>query len=468
MPNDYYNIIDSISEGVVVLNDKGQITYANPRFCDLFEYNATDVLKIKIEDLIPSEYSAHHKQHRVDFTKNPKLRSMSEGGVFSAMTKRGKELKVSIGLNAGKDQEGNKIIVATITDCTEKEKLHRTLETERKRAIQFLNLSKSLFLWLDKNGKVKMINPAGLELLEYEESEVVNKNWFQNFVEEDDADWLKGVFTTILEEKVQGVEFVQSNVICKSGVIKLIEWHNSTVHDEDGQPDGTISSGVDVSLRENSEKARTEAILLGIEQERKRIAGELHDGLVQTLSAISLNLKTLERAIEGSSENNRKAYADALDLLDTAVSDTRRVSHDLMPSTIERYGLIKALEDFVMRMSKLSHLKIEIDPDHVDDHLSKLVRLNIYRIIQELVQNVIKHAKANALFIKIRKYDHTILLTVDDDGQGFEGTIEQVASMGIGLKNVMARVKSMNGSFHIESKKTKGTHIDVSIPILLS
>ncbi|MEM6816165.1 MAG: PAS domain S-box protein [Bacteroidota bacterium] len=467
MDQDFSDIIESVSEGLLVLSDKGRIVYANPSAFTLFRYTKEEILRKTIEDLVPPpRYQKNQKKTLQIFINGLEKRPTSKRHIFEAIAKDGTLLKVAIGLNYTRNNQGKISIMVTVADCTEQEKLLKKFEKEQLKALQYLELSKSIFLVLDREGKVKLINPEGLKVFEYEEPEIINMNWFENFVQVDDQDWLHGVFNKIMQEDITGVEFVQSNVICKSGTIKLIEWHNSIIYDENGKPDGTISSGVDVTVREQNEKFRTEAILKGIEQERKRIAGELHDGLVQTLSAVSLNLKTLENAIQTSSHNDQKAFNDALNLLELAIADTRRLSHDLMPSTIERYGLIKTLRDFASRMTKLSELKVEIDPDHVDDDLSEFLRLNIYRIIQELVQNVIKHAGARSIFIKIRKFNHSIRLTVEDDGVGFKGSIEEISHFGIGLKNVMARIKSMDGSFRMESKEKLGTHIDISIPVL--
>ena len=205
-------------------------------------------------------------------------------------------------------------------------------------------------------------------------------------------------------------------------------------------------------------------MLQGQEQERQRIATELHDGLVQTLSAISLNLKALEDEIDRLEHSEVEAYKNAMDLLDHAIQDTRLISHDLMPSALERFGLIKAMEDLVYRTSKNKVLIIDFKTNLGYDIRDLYMITNLYRILQELLQNIVKHAQASEVEVELWEIGNRIRLRVKDNGVGFEGSPEEMQSNGIGLRNISTRVKSMNGKLVLDSTTADGTTVVVEVP----
>ncbi|MBK6264460.1 PAS domain S-box protein [Marivirga sp. S37H4] len=228
---------------------------------------------------------------------------------------------------------------------------------------------------------------------------------------------------------------------------------------------GTIHGyEVATSNQKNSTKPITDALLTGIEEERKRIAGELHDGLVQTLSAVSLNLKSLQESVDDLHETEQKSFDEALGLLSLAINETQAISHDLMPPAIERVGLSKSLKHLAENINRNSTTSVIADIQQVDEMLSGFHMLNIYRIVQELVQNSIKHANAGSLHISLKKEADSIKVKVEDDGNGFH--FQETQQAGIGLRNIQLRVKSMDGKIVVNSTKL-GTKIKILIPIVL-
>ena len=460
----YQTICHSIEEGVIIINEDGEIEWVNRSLERMFAYDQDELLGKTLEILLPRGSKERHKTLRFDYTSNPAQRPISNAKEFEGVTKDGRSIWVRIGLNFHEEQ-GKLYSLATVSDKTEKISAERSMKKYARQAQLFFDLSTAIFLELDKDGCILLINNAGCQLLESTEEELLGKNWFSTFINKVDRPIIKKIFGSLMAGNITESQSFSSEIVTKSGKSKLIQWQNTVVKNNKGEIKGTLSSGVDISAQQELEKKQTEAILIGAEKERKRIAIELHDGIVQALSAVSMNLKSLEDNILTLSEDNQKAYNDALDLVIDTIADTRAISHDLMPTVILKTGLVKALEDLAVRTAKYHGIDVRIDPDHVDYGLNEMQRLNIYRIIQELTQNTIKHANATSLEIKIRKVKNEIVIVVADDGNGFDDLLENIEQRGIGLRNIDIRVKALNGELSISSAKQKGTIVEITIPV---
>jgi two-component system, NarL family, sensor kinase len=215
-------------------------------------------------------------------------------------------------------------------------------------------------------------------------------------------------------------------------------------------------------LEQEKQLTAVSSIMQGQEVERSRMAKDLHDGLGGMLSGIKLNLSAM-RGNQVLQETDANIFTRSIDQLDRAISEMRRVAHNMMPEALLKFGLNEALQDFcdginesnTVRM-KYTHLGSEIPND-------QSLQVIIYRIIQELSNNAIKYANASTIFIQLNKHLQGISLTVEDDGKGFDtNNLEKVK--GAGLQNVISRVNYLKGEFAIESNIGKGTTCTVEIP----
>ena len=206
------------------------------------------------------------------------------------------------------------------------------------------------------------------------------------------------------------------------------------------------------------QKLRIQAEIESIENERKRIAGDLHDELGPILSAVRLQINHLEPTDETEQAVLQKSTMQ----IDEVIKRFREISYDLLPNTLVRKGLIKAIEEFAYRMSETSKLRIDLTMDTVK--LEPLQEINFYRIIQEIIHNTIKHAQASLLCIEIRENNQLIYLSTKDDGVGFNYQEKSAASGGLGLLNLQSRVEVLNGQLTVSSSHGKGTIFNIEIP----
>ncbi|MCJ7936075.1 MAG: histidine kinase [Chryseobacterium sp.] len=212
--------------------------------------------------------------------------------------------------------------------------------------------------------------------------------------------------------------------------------------------------------KQNSKISTLTALLEGQEQERGRLARDLHDGLGGLLSGTKLQLSSLE---PHKSESIEKEISKSITQIDGAVEELRRVAHNLMPDLLMKYGLEVAIQEFATRMSN-SALDIHTEFISYTNSISEEKQLILYRIIQELVNNAIKHADTSEIIIQISEEENVLNLTVEDNGKGFDPTSLDVRKTA-GFHNIESRVQFLKGTMNITSELNIGTSIELQIPI---
>ena len=212
------------------------------------------------------------------------------------------------------------------------------------------------------------------------------------------------------------------------------------------------------------QEQRSKAVLEAEEHERQRIAKDLHDGLGQTLSSVKLNLSTIQKNISNLSEQQQNMLGNAITMVDDSVKEVRTISHNMMPNMLIKKGLVNAVRDFVDKLSGTS-LKIDLETTGLNERLDSSTESIVFRVLQELVNNIIKHANANHITIQLLKYDNELTLMIEDNGQGFDVQQTLNSDRGIGLKNIISRIEFLKGQTHFDSTVSKGTTVSIEIPL---
>ena len=203
-------------------------------------------------------------------------------------------------------------------------------------------------------------------------------------------------------------------------------------------------------------------ILQGQEEERARMARDLHDGLGGMLSGIKLNLSSMKGNVI-IQEQDAQLFAKSISQLDNAIAEMRRVAHNMMPEALLKFGLNEAIQDYCDGINESNTIKIKYTQIGLTQPLEKSVEVILYRIMQELTTNAIKHAGAKNIFIQLSKNEGVLHLIVEDDGIGFD-TTQLKNTNGSGLHNVQTRVDYLKGSMEIQSSPS-GTSITLEIPV---
>ncbi len=204
------------------------------------------------------------------------------------------------------------------------------------------------------------------------------------------------------------------------------------------------------------------AIFDAQEEERKRIAKDLHDGIGQQVSAIKMFFQSLS----GSFINDKPELKEDVDkiskMITDAGTDVRTISHQMMPRALTELGLVEALEDMVDKSFSKSEIECNFEHYNVTDRLPANVEIGLYRIAQELLNNIIKHSKALKVDVQLMKMQNHCLLIVQDDGKGIS---EDAKSDGIGMMNINNRLRSLNGEMNMESGSGVGTIATIRIAL---
>lgn len=216
------------------------------------------------------------------------------------------------------------------------------------------------------------------------------------------------------------------------------------------------------SLRETESRILA-AMIKGQEDERKRMSGEIHDGIGPLLSAVRINIESILFYAAGSlGQRVVEDLSAIIGILDETIRDLRTLSHNLVPGILEDFGLVPALKDLCDKFGRPGQAAIRFNCNF-EDRLDEKYELALYRIAQELVNNAVRHSGAAAIHVQLIRHPDHMILAVEDNGKGmFPG--DQTGG-GIGLKNVSARVKALGGNLMIDSKRDKGCSVTVEIPI---
>ena len=213
----------------------------------------------------------------------------------------------------------------------------------------------------------------------------------------------------------------------------------------------------------HQQELATKAVLFAEENERKRIASDLHDGIGQTMSAAKMNLSALQNEIENLNQTQKLAFEKAIQLVDNSCKEIRSVSHNMMPNALLKSGLANAIREFIHQIDNRI-IKIDLYTEGLNEKLDNNTETVLYRVIQESVNNVIKHSGANHLDISLLKDIDGLSITIEDNGKGFD-TTDKHKFDGIGLKNIQSRILFLKGTVEWQSQLNKGTLVAIHIPI---
>jgi two-component system, NarL family, sensor kinase len=219
-----------------------------------------------------------------------------------------------------------------------------------------------------------------------------------------------------------------------------------------------------VELETNQKLNATEAVLKGEEQERTRMARDLHDGLGGLLSGIKFSFQHIKHSVAMTAENTL-AFERSLDMLDSSIQELRRIAHNMMPEALMKFGLDTALKDFCNDISQTGILQVTYQSIGLEEaKIDQTTAITIYRIVQELINNTVKHAAAKQAIVQVTKSDNMLTVTVEDDGKGFDSTVTNNAA-GTGWLNIKQRVNFLKANMDLHSEAGKGTSVLIEVNI---
>lgn len=217
-------------------------------------------------------------------------------------------------------------------------------------------------------------------------------------------------------------------------------------------------------LVRKEDNVRSSALMEGQEEERRRLSRELHDGIGQMLTGLRLHSEKL-KSLPFTNDKQRKTFEEHSKLIEETIEATRMVSFNLMPPILTDFGLGAAIRLLTEYTSQTSSIQVTYESNYGQTRLNSNLEVNLYRIAQEALNNMIKHSKATEAKVVLKKNKSEIELNISDNGVGFdEKSVKKETIINNGLPNMQTRVRLLGGQMHIQAKSTKGTQITVKIP----
>ncbi|WP_337873183.1 PAS domain S-box protein [Ignavibacterium sp.] len=458
----------------------GNVYSANDEFLRILELSKIDFekYKIRIQEFTPEEF------HILD--EENILRAKNQGSCQpyekQFITKNGKRIWVLVGfVIVGKSKDEILGYALDLTKLKEAEENYKHLYIENEELLQRLQLHLEriplAYLILDSEFKIKFFNPEAEKIFCYKNSEVRGKDPYdflipessKHLVDEKKRRWLIG------DMNANGI----NENITKDGKIILCEWYNTPILDENGNLVEVISMGIDVTEREKSklELQRSEQKLRALashlqsvrEEERATIARELHDELGQILTSIKMNLIMMSKQVLQEDESFDKAVFEneinsMNEMIEHSVRRLKKLISELRPEVLDNLGLIPAVEWLIEQFITRSGVKVIYKTELKNLNLPKQKQLNIYRIIQESLTNVLRHSKATELNLRIIETENRLNISIQDNGKGFNiESLDPIHSIGItGMKE---RAISFGAELKIQSTYGNGTTVLLIVPL---
>ncbi len=209
------------------------------------------------------------------------------------------------------------------------------------------------------------------------------------------------------------------------------------------------------------QETRLNAVFEAQEEERRRIAKELHDGVGQTISAIKMNYQSLSG--KAAEKELAPEFEKIGKMLENAGTEVRNISHQMIPKELEQFGLVPAIEGMLSLNLENAPVHYQFEHSGFSERIGSHIELVLFRVLQELVSNVIKHSKASQLTVQLVKLKTHVVMNVSDNGIGFD--VDRKEKNGIGLLNIASRIDAIKGNLHYDSDSGKGTTVTIRTPI---
>jgi PAS domain S-box-containing protein len=413
------------------------------------------------------------------------------------------------------DHNGNIIgAIESIRDITDRKCTEEALKKEKDKAQRYLDVAGVMLVVINADQTVALINKKGCDVLGYSEEDIIGKNWIDMFVPERMHSGIKSVFTKLMNGDIAPVVYFENPVLTKMGMERTIAWHNTLLTDEFNNITGTLSSGEDITERKKAEEALKQArseleirvkertaeltkvnmelkreiverkrsdealqasekqlrflstqLVTAQEDERKHIAQELHDSIGQILTTVKFGVERTAHDVSRVSDESGvvTSLESLVPIVQNGIEEIRRICSDLWPFILDDLGILATISWFCREFQKVCpDICIDKHIDIEENDVPVNLKIVIYRILQEAVNNIAKHSNADHVRCSLGKKRGRIDLSIEDNGKGFdtEGIrYKDTSKRGFGLASMKKRTEMSGGSFTIESERGRGTTI---------
>jgi PAS domain S-box-containing protein len=455
----YRRIVETTNEGVWLLDSKLHTSYVNRQMAGMLGYEPGDMVGRSVFDFYFSEDVDHKRQ----------VLTRREQGVREQLEERlrrrdGSELWVRMSATpvVREDCEFDGAF-AMVCDITER-KLAEEAIKESEQRFRLVADSAPVMIWMSALDK----RPT-----------YFNRPWL-DFTGQSEADLQSGLAGIVHPEDYSKCRdiycrgFDQRQPFAKECRLKRHDGQYRWMLDigvprfhEDGSFAGYIGSCVDITEQKLAEEALSSIsrrLIDAQEQERSRIARELHDDINQRLALVAMRLDRQRGDSRSTTREMRSAMGKAIKQISDIVSDVHMMSHRLHSSKLDTVGLAAAAAGFCRELSKQQNVEVDFQCDGIARELPEAIALCMFRVLQEALQNAVRHSGGKHFKVSLAECTNQIALTICDEGRGFNPA-EALKGSGLGLTSMRERLKLVHGELSIESQLRKGTTIHARVPV---
>jgi PAS domain S-box-containing protein len=455
--------ISSLEKGIFAVNDQ---------FCQMLGYSVEELKKMTWVQFTHPDDVADDVEH---------FNRVLAGEIDSyTMDKRyirkdGREVFVTLSVRCVRRPDGTPdYFVGLVMDITERKRAEKALrESEEKFSKAFQASPDGICITELKTGRFMEVNEGYCRLFHYSREELIGHSTVELGIFENSDIRERFVNAVLAQGSVRDMEFSNYR---RDGQKRLVQISAERI--DLGIKPCVVSVVHDITDRNRAEFERAEAqsreaqaraeytfqLIASQEAERTRIARELHDSLGQNLLLIK-NRAQLEMVKTKLPVAVRDEFQSISDLASQAIAEVRQIARDLHPHQLDILGLTRALRALIDNIDESSEMTIDGKFDLADDLFPREAATNIYRIVQESLNNVLKHSRAKKARITLERDVHEVQLRIEDDGCGFKTGKDDDGAKGLGLRNIAERVRMLGGKIKLDSQPDKGTRIEITIPI---
>lgn len=468
----YRIVADNTYDWEFWLNPQGKFIYVSPSCKRITGFKAEEFMANPnlFYRIIHPDDRPHYKDHRQEVED----KKMSGEVEFRLISRDGTLAHIHHVCQPVFDRDGNYLGTrGSNRDITERKKAEEALRVSRSR-FRDLTEHTSDWLWeIDENGNYVYTSPKVKELLGYKSEEVIGRPLL-GFMSPKEEKRVAPKFQAAIDSRKPFAGLANIN-LCKDGGIVILETSGVPIFDAEGNFRGYRGIDRDITerkkmeqtlhkKREADQKETMKKIIAAQEDERKRIASDMHDRLAQLLKATSFYLQAHKIGSKNISASKKAELEKIQDLLGQSIEETRKIFTEIRVPDIDRMGLITTLKNYLNIVEEENELNINLSADQKEYRLSPEIETAIYRIIKEAILNAQRHGKVKNIGVKFQREDKRIKVEIKDDGVGFDLEKVDKSQYNLGLVSMRERAKILEGTLEIKSKPGKGTKILMSFP----
>jgi len=458
--NELNQIFNALGNGLKIIDKNFNIIRVNKTFAELSGLSVDEILHRKCYEVFPSNLCNTPNCCLKKMINDKKSFEIDTEKIF----KDGNILFCILNVVPFYGPKGE--FIGIIEDCkpiTKRKILENKLRETSEYLEKLINCANAPIVVWNPELKITKFNHAFERLSCYTADEVIGKELCILF---SDKSKKKSMDCIKLTQDGEYLESVEISILCKNKNEKIILWNSSNIYDKDNKTLlATIAQGQDITERKQTEKKILNAIIETEEKEKERFAKDLHDGLGTLLSSINIYISLIKsKDIDETEKQNMINYIKGL--IDEAILNTKEIANNLRPNIINRFGLIPSIKSFCKKINNTGFIKILFNTNITKD-IKKELEVTLFRIVKELINNALKHASAKNIEINLFNEGKLLIFTYKDNGIGFDTDkiINKKETTGMGIKNIISRIKAIDGTCKINSNKEKGTEIIIDVEL---